>query len=129
MITLDFADKRPIYEQVKDKLRELIIKGVLKEGDKLPSVRDLASNLVVNPNTVQKAYSELEKEGYVYSIVAKGIYVADITAVSRKNDLRISELYESVLQQVRELKYLGMEKDDIISGITELFDREENLND
>lgn len=129
MITLDFADKRPIYEQAKEKIRELIIKGILKEGDKLPSVRDLASSLVVNPNTVQKAYSELEKEGYVYSVVARGIYVSDITAMSRKNDLRVDELFESVLQQTREMKFLGVKKDDIISRITELFDKEESLND
>ena len=129
MITLDFADKRAIYEQVKDKLRQLIIKGVLKAGDKLPSVRDLASTLVVNPNTVQKAYGELENEGYVYSIVAKGIYVSDVCAMTRKNDLRIEELYKTVLQETRELKFLGMKKEDIIAGITELFEGEVDQND
>ena len=65
MIHLDYRDSRPIYEQVKDGLRRLMVTGVLAPGDKLPSVRAMASQLSINPNTIQRAYAELEAEGYV----------------------------------------------------------------
>ena len=68
MIVIDSRDKRPIYEQVVDKLSDLMLVGVLSEGDKLPSVRSLAMELSINPNTIQKAYIELEHQGYVYSL-------------------------------------------------------------
>ena len=67
MIQLNCRDSRPIYEQVKDGLRQLIINGVLTEGSRLPSVRELAVSLTINPNTIQRAYRELEAEGYTVS--------------------------------------------------------------
>ena len=63
MITLNYRDARPIYEQVRDGLRRLIVSGAIADGEKLPSVRALASQLAINPNTIQRAYSELESEG------------------------------------------------------------------
>ena len=68
MIMLDYRDARPIYEQVRDGLRKLMVSGILAEGEKLPSVRALAGQLAINPNTIQRAYEALEREGYVYSI-------------------------------------------------------------
>ena len=65
MLHLDYRDARPIYEQIKDGLRKLMVNGVLQEGEKLPSVRTLASSLAINPNTIQRAYRELESEGYI----------------------------------------------------------------
>lgn len=70
MLNLDYRDARPIYEQVRDNLRRLMVSGAIQEGEKLPSVRSLASNLAINPNTIQRAYESLEAEGYVYSIPA-----------------------------------------------------------
>ena len=67
MITLNYRDARPIYEQVRDGLRRLIVSGAIADGEKLPSVRALASQLAINPNTIQRAYSELESEGYAAS--------------------------------------------------------------
>ena len=67
MIRLDYRDARPIYEQVRDGLRSLMVTGVLAAGEKLPSVRSLATELAINPNTIQRAYSQLETEGYVYT--------------------------------------------------------------
>ena len=67
MIVIDSRDKRPIYEQVVDKLSDLMLVGVLSAGDKLPSVRSLAMELSINPNTIQKAYIELEHQGYGYN--------------------------------------------------------------
>ena len=68
MIRLDYRDARPIYEQVRDGLRSLMVTGVLAAGEKLPSVRSLATELAINPNTIQRAYSQLETEGYVYTV-------------------------------------------------------------
>ncbi len=77
MISLNYRDGRPIYEQIKDGLRQLIVTGALREGEKLPSVRTLASSLAINPNTIQRAYTELESEGYIYSIAGKGSFAAN----------------------------------------------------
>ena len=68
MILLDYKDRRPIYEQVVSKLEELMLLGVLKENEPLPSVRALAMELSINPNTIQRAYVELERQGYIYTV-------------------------------------------------------------
>lgn len=69
---LDYTDHRPIYEQIKEQTRELILNKALEEHQQLPSVRELASQLTINPNTIQRAYKELEREGYIYSMKTKG---------------------------------------------------------
>ena len=72
MISLNYRDSRPIYEQIRDGLRKLIVTGALSADEKLPSVRALAAQLAINPNTIQRAYNELEGEGYIYSVPGKG---------------------------------------------------------
>ncbi len=72
MIQLDFSDRRPLYEQIKEKFKELIFTGAMKEQDKIPSVRELASILAINPNTIQRAYKELEEEGVYLLPAGKG---------------------------------------------------------
>lgn len=79
MIVLDMSDKRPIYEQVVDRIKELIALEVLEKNEKLPSVRQLAIDLSINPNTIQRAYGELEHSGFIYSVKGRGNFVADIT--------------------------------------------------
>ena len=81
MISLNYRDARPIYEQVKDGLRRLMVTGVIQEGEKLPSVRTMAGTLAINPNTIQRAYEALEAEGYVYSVPGKGSFAAPNTGV------------------------------------------------
>lgn len=76
MILLDYRDKRPIYEQMVEKLERLIVSGGLEQGSKMPSVRSLAVDLAVNPNTVQRAYTLLEQEGYLYTVTGRGSFVA-----------------------------------------------------
>ena len=76
VISLNYRDSRPIYEQIMDGLRRLVVSQVLKPGDKLPSVRELASQLAINPNTIQRAYAELEKKGLTYSVPGKGSFLA-----------------------------------------------------
>ena len=76
MISLNYRDSRPIYEQIKDGLRKLIVTGGLGPDEKLPSVRALAAQLAINPNTIQRAYNELEGEGYIYSVPGKGSFAS-----------------------------------------------------
>lgn len=76
MILLDYRDKRPIYEQVVEKLEHLIAGGALTENEKMPSVRSLGMELTVNPNTIQRAYNQLEQEGYLYTVAGRGNFVA-----------------------------------------------------
>lgn len=83
MIQLNYRDAKPIYEQIKDGLRKLVVSNALDAGEKLPSVRELASQLAINPNTIQRAYRELESEGYIYTIIGKGTFVAQSRGESK----------------------------------------------
>ena len=105
MIHLDYRDNRPIYEQVRDGLRKLMVTGMLRPGDKLPSVRALAVELAINPNTIQRAYAQLEAEGYIVSVSGKGTFVAQQQG---QNHLRRAELEEKLYPLREELRSLGM---------------------
>lgn len=89
MLELNYRDARPIYEQIKDGLRRLVLSGVIAQDEKLPSVRELASQLAINPNTIQKAYRELEKEGCIYTVSGKGSFAAPLSDIrsGRKDEL------------------------------------------
>lgn len=110
MIHLDYRDAAPIYAQIKNGLKKLIVSGALKEGDKLPSVRSLATELTINPNTIQKAYAELESEGYIYSLPGKGSFAS--TDV-KKDAQRIDELKNKLCELVNELLFLGVPREEI----------------
>lgn len=111
MIHLDYRDSRPIYEQVKDGLRRLMVTGVLASGDKLPSVRAMASQLSINPNTIQRAYAELEAEGYVVSVTGKCSFVAE---GDTQNTARRAELTGKLKPLLEELKNLGMTREELV---------------
>lgn len=85
MITLDYADRRPIYEQVTEKMKDLILLGVLETDSQLPSVRELAMDLSINPNTVQRAYAELERQGVIYCVKGRGNFVAGTGALKDRH--------------------------------------------
>lgn len=116
MLNLDYRDARPIYEQVRDNLRRLMVSGAIQEGEKLPSVRSLASNLAINPNTIQRAYESLEAEGYVYSIPWKGSFAAPRTGVDEERRDRLLGQFDSL---TAELLYLGVTRDRLIARIRE----------
>lgn len=116
MLNLDYRDARPIYEQVRDNLRRLMVSGAIQEGEKLPSVRSLASNLAINPNTIQRAYESLEAEGYVYSIPGKGSFAAPRTGVDEEQRDRLLGQFDSL---TAELLYLGVTRDRLIARIRE----------
>ena len=110
MLQLNFRDGRPIYEQVRDGLRKLIITGVIPAGDKLPSVRSLSGSLAINPNTIQRAYEALEQEGYAYTVAGKGSFAALPTDV--REDRR-RELFSKLDAIVQELTFLGVKPDEL----------------
>lgn len=116
MITINYRDPRPIYEQVKFGLRRLILTGVLNPDDKMPSVRELSSQLAINPNTVQRAYRELEAEGYIYSVPGKGSFVA---ADKKVDQARIDKLLKQLDDAVTELSFMGFSREELIRRITE----------
>ena len=116
MININFSDSRPIYEQVKTTLRKLIVSGAMSPDEKLPSVRELASQLVINPNTIQRAYRELEQEGYIISIPGKGSY-ANLSA--QVDEGRKKELLTATDEIVAELLYLGVTPDELDRRIRE----------
>lgn len=103
MVTINYRDSRPIYGQVKDGIRRLIVEGVVSAGDRLPSVRELASQLAINPNTIQRAYRELESEKYIYSIPGKGSFVEDKSGADKS---RLRQLLAQFDELVKELGFL-----------------------
>lgn len=116
MININFRDSRPIYEQVKTTLRKLIVSGAMSPDEKLPSMRELASQLGINPNTIQRAYRELEQEGYIISIPGKGSY-ANLSA--QVDEGRKKELLTAMDEIVAELLYLGVTPDELDRRIRE----------
>lgn len=116
MLHLDYRDVRPLYAQLTDKIRQQISGGVLVQGDKLPSVRELAVELSINPNTIQRAYESLEAEGYVYSIPGKGSFAAPRTGVDEERRDRLLGQFDSL---TAELLYLGVTRDRLIARIRE----------
>ena len=93
MIILDYQDRRPIYEQIVEKFQALILSGALPPDSQLPSVRRLAMELSINPNTIQRAYAQLEKEGFVYPVKGRGNFVSpNLEAAARKRAMFFQEL-------------------------------------
>ena len=108
LIQLNYRDSKPIYEQIKDGFRKLILSNSLSANEKLPSVRELASGLAINPNTIQKAYRDLESEGYIYTVAGKGSFVAEREEIY---DTRQHELLEEFDEIVQELYFLSVGKE------------------
>ena len=105
MLSLNYRDSRPIYEQVRDGLRRLIITGAIPPGEKLPSVRALAGQLAINPNTIQRAYEALEREGYAYTAPGKGSFAALPVDVNAERREELLARFDGIAQ---ELQYLGV---------------------
>lgn len=120
MIQLNYRDTRPFYQQIKDNVRQLVVSGALKKDEKLPSVRDMAASLAINPNTIQRAYRELESEGYIYTLSGKGTFVAE---VDHSNQFRQQELLPQFDKIVSELLYLSMPVNDLTNRILSLSER------
>ena len=101
MILIDYKDRRPLYEQIVEKLSDLMVRGILEQDSQLPSVRSLAMELSINPNTIQRAYAELERQGYIYSIKGRGSFVADNHQIREKKQSEIWRELELLVQEAR----------------------------
>lgn len=115
MFLLNLEGKISIYEQIRQQIARFIKLGVLKADDKLPSVRYLANDLGINPNTVLKAYQELEKQGFIYTIPKKGVFVAKDQSVNEEL------LKEEFTQTVRKYRQLGFKADELTTLVREVY--------
>lgn len=123
MFQIDVMSRTPVYEQLVDQVEKFILTGILSEGDKIPSVRSLSMELSVNPNTIQKAFSELDRRGLINSVPGKGCFVSDnakkVLQVSRRGNLK------GLSDQIRELALAGVSKEEIISCVEKVFGEED----
>ena len=118
MIVIDYHDKRPIYEQIIERFQMLILNGALEPDTQLPSVRSLAVDLSINPNTIQRAYTELERRGLIYSIKGRGNFVSSqIDVMKEQQEL----LLEDLKTQLKICKESGIESHDILDCVREIF--------
>lgn len=121
MIILDYKDRRPIYEQVVSKLEDLILQGVLAQDEQLPSVRQLAMDLSINPNTIQRAYAELERRGCTYSVKGKGSFVAGNQQLIRE---RQEDLFSQLAQLIVTARLLGVSQEEFLQRAAQYYTQE-----
>lgn len=123
MLTLNYRDSQPLYGQIKDGLRRMIVSGALEPNEKLPSIRAMAVDLAINPNTIRRAYSELEAEGFIYSVPGKGSFASrgpDAVKTRSVSPAREKELIRRLRETVAELRYLGLAESEIIALMNEV---------
>ena len=101
MILIDYKDRRPIYEQAVEKMADLMVRGILPQDSQLPSVRSLAMELAINPNTIQRAYAELERQGYIYSVKGRGSFVAENHRILEQKKREVYQKLEALIQDAR----------------------------
>lgn len=120
MILLDLKDSRPIYEQVVERFQELMMLGILEEDSQMPSVRGLAMELSINPNTIQRAYGELERQGYTYSVKGRGSFVGSIRKL---REAKKTELERKLEKLAREAKTIGILREEFVTLAGLAYDR------
>lgn len=118
MFSVDIKSNQPIYEQIIQQIKANVVKGYLKEKDALPSVRKLSSMLEVNPNTVAKAYTELERQGIIITLRGKGTFIAD--TIASEGSIDLNEELEKIKPILTELKLKGIDDNIIIEEIKAL---------
>jgi GntR family transcriptional regulator len=128
ILNLDPRSNTPIWEQVVHQIKELILKEILQPEDKLPSVRELSGTLLINPNTVSKAYQELERQGIIETLRGKGTFVsASITP--RADEQKIAEMKQQIKQLVIDASYLGIDQQTLALWIKKFSDELGGNND
>lgn len=120
MLNVDLKSRKAIYEQLIDKYKQLIISNVLKEDERLPSVRELAKQLTINPNTIQKAYRELERQGYIYTVRGKGNFVTKQKV--KVDEEKVRQLKSEIKKNLSELVYLGLDKSELLNLLEEVYE-------
>ena len=122
MIYINYQDRRPIYEQIVERFANLIVKGALEPGSQMPSVRQMAAELSINPNTIQKAYGVLEQEGYIYPVKGRGSFVAGDDAVREKRRQVSLDRLDVCLREIRDL---GMDREECLAEVCRIYGEEE----
>ena len=122
MIIIDYKDRRPIYEQVIERFQDLIVKGILKPDSQLPSVRNLAMELSINPNTIQRAYAELERQGFIYSIKGRGSFVSFNEELLR---MKKKEVIEEIAKVTELAKNIQITEKEVMDCVKEVYRGEE----
>ncbi len=120
MELINYRDSRPIYEQIVENFKKQIYKGILQEGDQMPSVRNLAVELSTNPNTVQKAYSELERQGFIYTVKGRGNFV---TGNNLLKENKKEELVKEIVKLFSEAHEIGLSLDELVFEIKKHVER------
>lgn len=126
MITIDYKDRRPIYEQIVSSIEDLAVRGVLEPDSQLPSVRQLAVELSINPNTIQRAYSQLEKTGVIYSVKGKGNFVA--ADPKRLREEKMEQILQEMEMLLRQALALGVGRERMENWLHSLLEKEEGGN-
>ena len=122
MLSINYKDPRPTYEQVRDVLRQHILSGAIKPEERLPSVRELAASLAINPNTIQRAYRELEAGGLIYTVAGKGAFAAsDGSAAVRRKE----ELLAALRREAAELRTLKVPRQELELEIAAVYGKED----
>lgn len=117
MSLIDYRDPRPVYEQIVDYFEKLILQGVLKPDDKMPSVRQTASEWTINPNTIQKAFSVLENRGYIYAVPGRGNFVADSAKLLEEKKSEQLEKQEKVLREGKEIGITEEQAEEVVRRV------------
>ena len=120
MLRIDPRSSTPIYEQIELGVKELILKGALKGGDKLPSVREMASILTINPNTISKAYGELEREGIIETLRGKGTFITD-NYKGKVDEKKMEYISEELKKLILEANYSGINKKEFMKLTLQIF--------
>lgn len=127
MIDIDTTSSTPIYVQIVNSIKEGILKGLFEPGEKLPSIRDMAKMMTLNPNTVQKAYKELEREKVVVTIQGRGTFISE-EYKPRKDEYKLNEVKEIFKKGIVEAFYMGFNKEELINLIRNLIDEMEGFD-
>lgn len=123
MILIDYKSRKPIYEQIIENVKSLIVSGVLQRDEQLPSVRQLAQELAINPNTIQKAYAELERQGIIYSLKGRGSFVG--SSLSELRHAQQTELLGQIEKISTELYQLRVPEKEICSVVQQVYQKQE----
>jgi len=128
LFQLDLKSRKSIHEQVVDNIKELIISGVLSPDEKLPSIRDISKTLTVNPNTIQKSYKELERQGFIYTLSGLGSFVSSSLDL-KIDENRVSKIKYDIGNSISELFFMGLKKDAVATIVTNIINERSIGND
>ena len=118
MILIDYQDRRPLYEQIVEKFKMLIMRGVLEADTQMPSVRSLAAELSINPNTIQRAYAELERQGFIYPVKGRGNFVSPDLKVKEERRREYKEKLRGLLKEGYDM---GLPREDVLELVDEVW--------